>query len=57
MKFERKLYRRHQVRLSSSSVGDIQGSDEREQMGRFLDKVKSLALNQRVMHMFAERVE
>ena len=37
MKFERKLYRRHQVRLSSSLVGDIQGSDEGEQIGRFSD--------------------
>lgn len=58
MKFERKLYRRHQVTtIFFLSFGDIQGSDEGEQIERFSDEVKSLALNQRAMHMFAERVE
>ena len=61
MKFERKLYRRHQVQLGTIifflSFGDIQGSDEGEQIERFSDEVKSLALNQCAMHMFAERVE
>lgn len=58
MKFERKLYRRHQVLLSSSSVSEtFKVLMKGQQIERFSDEVKSLALNQCAMHMFAERVE